>query len=226
MKKEKLLLVLLLIGCCPLVYAQQDTIIRKNPIILKWTPTALLDHYASVQFAGEFYYRPFRSVQAEVGVLLPWINLFNIRPQGIRLRVEHRFYITQKKRWYLAPEAHFVFARFDKVSLFSNTWEVDSLSGKKYPIDSYQDKIGVQKIISTANCKIGFQHISEKNNFGIDLYLGLGIRYANTSHTYFPVQGELVPPKDADFISSPTIEGNLLGLNVIGGVKLIYLLRK
>lgn len=221
MKKKSL--ILFLVCCTTFCYSQVDSLRKKNPILIKWTPTALIG-YSALQFAGEFYYKDKRSIQLEYGIIFPEISIYNTNDKGHRVRLEHRFYFNKKGTWYLAPELHFTYVRYDTKKRFSDNWKTDSISGDKYPLDSYLATVGVQKIISTVNCKIGFQYVFKKLRIVLDFYAGLGVRYVNSSFTSYPTTGEYVQPID-NWLEPPFKEGDRVVPNGVVGIKIGYQIR-
>lgn len=202
------------------IFGQSDTLPKKNPILIKWTPSALVG-YSSLQFAAELNYHERRSIQLEYGLIFPEISIYNANDRGHKVRLEHRFYFNKKRTWYLAPELNFIYVRYDTQKRFSDNWETDSLGENTHPIDSYYETIGMRKTIATVNCKIGFQYVFAKPKIVIDLYAGIGVRYVNTMFTSYPTKGEYVSPIDY-FLEPPFTEGNRWTPNAIVGVKVGY----
>lgn len=202
--------IFLLVFIVPYCHSQTDSL---NKILIKWTPTALIG-YSSLQFAGEFYYTGKRSVQLEYGIILPH-SFYNSNEKGHKIRLEHRNYFNKQETWYLAPELNFVFVQYDTEKRFSENPETESY------INSELKTVGMQKIISTANFKIGYQYIFKKPKIALDFYVGLGVRYVNTTFTSYPTVGEYIPPID-NWLAAPFEEGNRVIPNGIVGVKIGY----
>lgn len=204
-------------------YSQIDSLTPKNKIILKWTPTSLFGSYSALQFSGEFFYNNRRSIQLEYGIIFPEISIRNDFDRGHRIRIEHRFY-TKKEKWYLAPEIHLAYVNYNTEKWFSDNWEVDGVSGNKYALDRYKETVGVRKLIAGLNFKVGFQYIFKKPKIVLDLYVGLGIRYVNTTFTSYPTVGEYVVPID-NWLEPAFKEGNRIGPDAIVGLKIGYQIR-
>lgn len=216
-KNRNSVISLVLLFCIfPYCYSQVDSL--NNKIVVKWTPTALIG-YSSLQFAGELYYTGKRSVQLEYGYIMPISNLNATNNWGHKIRLEHRNYFNKKGTWYLAPELNFVFVQYDTEKRFSENPETESY------INSELKTVGMLKIISTANFKIGYQYIFKKPKIALDFYLGLGVRYVNTTFTSYPTVGEYVPAID-NWLSTPFEEGNRVIPNGIVGVKIGYQITK
>lgn len=202
-------------------YSQIDSLNKENKILIKWTPTSLLDIYSALQFSGEFYYNNKHSVQLEYGFMFPKIALRNNNNRGHRIRIEHRNYFNKKETWYLAPELHFSYVQYDDKKRFSDNWAIDSTSGDKYPLDSYLAAVGTKKLIGTINYKIGFQYIFKKPKLVLNFYCGLGIRYVHTTFTSYPTKGEYVVPID-NWLEPPFKEGDRITPNGVAGIKIGY----
>jgi hypothetical protein len=222
MKKKSL--TLFLICFTTFCYSQVDSLCYKNKILIKWAPSSLIDIYSALQFSGEFYYNSKHSVQVEYGFMFPAIALRNNNNKGHRIRIEHRNYFSKKETWYLASEVHFAYVQYDDKKRFSNNWKIDSISGDKYPLDSYLTTVGIKKLIASANCKIGLQYIFNKPKIVLDFYCGIGIRYVNTTFVSYPSTGEYVAPID-NWLEPPFKEGNRIVPNAVTGIKIGYQIR-
>jgi hypothetical protein len=207
-------------------YGQSDTTIKSpTKILLKWTPTALTVGYPALQFAGELYYCSNQSIQIEYGLIFPNISRMTMgrtNLNGHRIRLEHRNYIGNNQRFYLAPELHFIFATYDTKQRFSQNWATDSVTGVRYALDSYLDNVRIKKYAMSGNFKIGFQYIFQKPKLLFDIYFGLGIRYVITKFTSYPTTGEWVPPKDNWLDGYDYKESNRFAPNGVFGIKIGY----
>lgn len=217
--RKNILLCLILL---PLIsFSQTDTLQKQTAILVKWTPTALIDPFSSLQFACEFYYNYKGSVQVEYGYMFPQIDIRNSNNRGHRIRLEQRNYFGKRLGWYWAEELNFVYATYNVKKRFSNNWEIDTSTGNEYPIDSYFETINIERVKIGANLKIGYQHIFKKINISIDTYFGLGIRLLKYNFLSYPQNGKIVQPID-NWIE-PTFNEKLHFLpDAIVGIKIGY----
>jgi hypothetical protein len=203
-------------------YGQSDSAINKeNKILIKWSPTSLIG-YSALQFAGDFFYKPKKSIQIEYGIILTEIGLGRPDNRGHRIRIEQRNYLNKEENFYLAPELHFIFVQYNSTQRFSQDWVTDSITGERYAIDSYLDNVGIKKYAFSGNIKIGYQYIFKKPKILFDIYFGLGIRYVITRFTSYPAVGEWVPPKDNWFDNYDYKESNRFAPNGVFGIKIGY----
>ncbi len=217
-----ILYILLLMGIITFCYGQSDTTgNKKNKILLKWAPTSLIG-YSAIQFAGEIFYKPKKSVQLEYGIILPGTGLGRSDNRGHRIRIEQRNYLNWGNNLYFSPEIHFIFVRYNSTQRFSQNWETDSLTGERYALDGYLEDVGIKKYAFSGNFKIGFQYIFKKPKLLFDIYLGLGVRYVVTRFTSYPTIGEWVPPKDNWLDNYDYKESNRFAPNGVLGIKLGY----
>jgi hypothetical protein len=217
--------ILILLCFMKLSYGQSDSVSlnAKNKIVLKWTPTAMIG-YSALQFAGEFFYNPQKSVQIEYGLILP-MSSGRDNNKGHRIRIEQRNYINKRENFYFSPEIHFTSVRYKLAETFSNNWAIDSITGERYAIDEYLEYIGINKYAFSFNFKTGIQYIFKKPKLVFDVYAGIGVRYIVTRFTSYPTTGELVPPKDTFFDGYDSKESNRFAPNGVIGIKLGYQIR-
>ncbi|MBW8050211.1 MAG: DUF3575 domain-containing protein [Cytophagales bacterium] len=198
-------------------YAQNDTIAKKSSVfILKFAPLSLVDFiYTTIQFAGELSLKDKTSYQLELGYMSNFLSIRENNNQGYRIRSEVRFYKKQNFQGiYLTPEILFINVKYDYARRFSK----DTL----YPYSSsYIDTIEIKKIVLAATFKIGYQKIF-KSNIVLDFYGGLGLRYINTKHLFFPQTGYLFQHADCWSCQDDT-EGDRFIPNVSLGFKVGYL---
>jgi len=198
-------------------YAQNDTIAKKSSVfILKFAPLSLVDFiYTTIQFAGEISFKDKTSYQLEIGYMSNFLSIRENNNQGYRIRSELRFYKKQNYQGiYLTPEILLINVKYDYQRRFSK----DTL----YLYDSsYIDIIKIKKIVLAATFKIGYQRIF-KSNIVLDFYGGLGLRYINTKHLFFPQTGYLYQYVDC-FDCQDDVEGDRFIPNVSLGFKVGYL---
>ncbi len=196
---------------------------RQNKILIKWSPTSMIG-YSALQFAGEFSYNPKKSIQIEYGIILP-LQSGQTDNKGHRIRIEQRNYLNKGENFYVAPELHFIFVRYNSPQRFSQNWVTDSITGDRTAYDSYLDNVGIKKYAFSGNFKIGVQYIFKKPKLLVDIFLGLGIRYVITRFTSYPTMGEWVPPKDNWFDNYDYKESNRFAPNGVFGIKIGYQIR-
>ncbi len=206
-------------------YFEEDARPAEKTYILKWTPTALLDFYPSLQFAFEYGYTAGQALQLEYGLIMPEIARGGTGTRGHRIRLEHRTYFGTKQRWYYAPELHFITVNYNVNKRFSDSWYTDSLSGKEIPENPYRAQVGVHKMAGTANLKLGLQYDLPFLRLVFDVYAGLGLRVVDTRFTSYPSTGRYVPPIDNFLFEPPFKEGTRVTLNGIAGFKIGYRFR-
>lgn len=162
--------------------------------LLKVTPLKLLAlHNASLELAYERTTGDDFSTQLMISWLLPSsLSNYDIDPspqtKGFRLALEERFYFKKKAPFgpYFALELDYLDRQsYTKREFAPNQEGIDPFD---YYEGSYEDTFIVNAIYLSRNFKFGYQ--KEFSSVFLDVYIGLGVRTRNISHS------ERINPED------------------------------
>ena len=168
---------------------------EKTDYVLKFTPLKLISfHHASVEMALEKPTGHDLSTQLMISWLLPntlFSELSTPKPnfKGFRMALEERLYLKKKTPYgaYFALEWDWINQRFWEEGVFYGVPpETNSNAAKERFLMPYQ--VHAQAI--TTSFKWGYQF--DKNNYLIDLYLGIGKRFWINQHNYGNRNAQLI----------------------------------
>ena len=211
---KRILIVLFGIVLGKVNYGQVDSSVYEKKVLIKWNPTSLIG-YSAIQFAGEYMYKPKKSIQLEYGFIIPTLATIRKENLGHRIRFEHRNYLNKAESFYIAPEVHAVYVNYNYTQLFSST-------GERFEDDAHYEDIRISKTSFSTNIKLGYQYIFKDSRFLFDVYFGLGVRYTVTRFVEYPSNGIWVQPVDNWFTDYNNEESVKFLPNLITGFKIGY----
>ncbi|MFT5336172.1 MAG: hypothetical protein ACJAY8_000263 [Sphingobacteriales bacterium] len=170
-------------------YSNFDSLSEPHSMLLKFSPLKLMGlFHPGVELGLEFPFSQKNSMQILASYLFPISSAYgstNWDPTSSRWNVKNqKFNISFEARHYLTRGfGEGLYLGLDMNHLNSKTVETVPFYDEDpnaLSQDTYQDSISVHKIGNSMAFKLGY--VIPGDRVSLDMYIGLGVRYVNTTH--------------------------------------------